>query len=392
MGRQLAHDLASFEGDLVSTRDAARLVEAAEIVVRHASALRTLAARRAAQGNVWREDGRFATPGEWLAATTGAAVGDATRALQAAEALADLSDVADSFRHGELSLAQAETIADAAAHDPGAQAELLDAATKVTFRQLKGLCRKIKDRAHSVEDDAARAARQHRLRRANCWVDDDGLGSLTAKLPPDKMAVLWGTVQAEADRLFDEARAETRREPVGSYRADALFNLVVAGAGGPAGAATTGRAPRMLIRVDLAALQRGYAGDDEVCDIPGIGAIPVATARRLLPDSLLSVLVSDGVDIRTVVSVRRHVPAAVDLALRWRDPCCVVPGCDRSTHLERDHWQVDFADSGPTSLDNLCRMCRPHHRDKTLRGAVLSGGPGRWRWKPPLPASNGPDP
>jgi hypothetical protein len=60
-----------------------------------------------------------------------------------------------------------------------------------------------------------------------------------------------------------------------------------------------------------------------------------------------------------------------------------VPNCDRSDPLERDHWRVDFAKDGPTSLDNLARLCPFHHDQKTLRGWVLDGGPGQWNFHKP---------
>lgn len=389
IGVELSRELTSFDPALLSTSQAAVIVEAADHIVRNASALRTLAARRAVEGTVWRDDSRYATPGEWLAGTVGVAVGEATRTLQAAELLEDLPDVAESFRKGELSLPQVEAIAGAAATDPDAQRELLDAAKQKPFHQLKGLCRTVRNRARTQGEDEARAARHHELRRASLTTDDEGLSCLVAKLAPERMALVWGSVEAEADRLFELARAAGRRETPAALRADALCNLVTRGTAGTDG---TIRSPRMLIRVDLAALQRGHAEPDEVCDIPGVGEIPVATARRLLPDSLLTFLVTDGVDIRTVATMRRHVPIAVELALRWRDPVCVVPRCDRTLRLERDHWRVEFAKGGETSLDNLCRICRPHHRDKTVNGYRLTGGPGGWEWHPPPPFQEGPDP
>jgi hypothetical protein len=68
----------------------------------------------------------------------------------------------------------------------------------------------------------------------------------------------------------------------------------------------------------------------------------------------------------------------------------VVPGCDVAHGLEIDHWQVDFADGGKTSLENLARVCKRHHLLKTHQGFRLEGGPGRWQWVPPEPGSGSP--
>jgi hypothetical protein len=58
--------------------------------------------------------------------------------------------------------------------------------------------------------------------------------------------------------------------------------------------------------------------------------------------------------------------------------------------LERDHWQVDFGKDGPTSIDNLARLCVWHHHQKTYSGWVLDGGPGQWRFFKPDPADADP--
>ncbi|MGH9299689.1 MAG: hypothetical protein ACRDZT_07205, partial [Acidimicrobiales bacterium] len=77
-------------------------------------------------------------------------------------------------------------------------------------------------------------------------------------------------------------------------------------------------------------------------------------------------------------------PAHLRSALEERDRMCVVPGCEVAHGLEIDHWQVDFADGGPASVDNTCRLCRRrHHHQRTHLGFVLSGGPGGWSWRAP---------
>src|ERR1019366_10764903 len=82
------------------------------------------------------------------------------------------------------------------------------------------------------------------------------------------------------------------------------------------------------VRVDHAALQRGKVSPGEICEIPGVGPIPVEVARRLAADSILSVLITDGVDVTSVAHAGRTIPAGIRTALIERDPTCVVPGCD----------------------------------------------------------------
>ena len=66
-----------------------------------------------------------------------------------------------------------------------------------------------------------------------------------------------------------------------------------------------------------------------------------------------------------------HPTAQARLQLRLRHPLCAVPGCERPTRLaaEDDHiveYDHDHPDEGgPTSLQNLHRLCWRHHQLKT---------------------------
>jgi hypothetical protein len=119
-----------------------------------------------------------------------------------------------------------------------------------------------------------------------------------------------------------------------------------------------------------------------VCDIPGVGPIPVAAARRLAADAVLKVIVTKGVDVVAVAHGGRSVPAHVRSALEARDPVCVVPGCDVRRGLEIDHL-APYAEGGPSTLGNLARICAWHHLLKTHHGHGLRRGPDGWKWTPP---------
>jgi hypothetical protein len=138
----------------------------------------------------------------------------------------------------------------------------------------------------------------------------------------------------------------------------------------------------VICRVDLAALRRGSLAAGETCEIPGVGPVPLGVARELFGDSILKLVISDGVDPRTIVHCGRTIPSHLRTALQFRDRCCVVPGCGRTFGLEYDHI-VEFAKGGPTTMENLCRLCRPHHALKTRRGYRIRGGPGSWQWLAP---------
>jgi hypothetical protein len=119
---------------------------------------------------------------------------------------------------------------------------------------------------------------------------------------------------------------------------------------------TVGRAPDpkalVHLRVDLDALRRGSLSDGEVCEIPGVGPVPVQTARDLLGDALCDLVITNGTDITTVCHLGRSIPRALNTALIERDRHCVVPGCDVTKGLERDHWIVSFVRGGPATIEN----------------------------------------
>ena len=70
------------------------------------------------------------------------------------------------------------------------------------------------------------------------------------------------------------------------------------------------------VGVDHDAFTRGHTENGEVCDIPGIGPIPVSVARRLAGDAVLKVIVTDGVDVTALAHGGRTIPAHLRSALR----------------------------------------------------------------------------
>ena len=136
-----------------------------------------------------------------------------------------------------------------------------------------------------------------------------------------------------------------------------------------------------LLRVDLEALQRDHVGDGEYCEITGIGPIPVSTARSLLGESILKLVITKGVDVLHVTHLGRGPTAAQLVALLWQNALCIVEGCDR-THREVDH-REDWAKTKHTRLDELELPCDEHHDLKTRHGWALVEGTGKRPMVPP---------
>ena len=376
----IARHLATADPDRVATGRAAELVELFAEIERLGAAGKVVYAARAARSTTWRDDGARSAA-EWMAGKTRTSLGDAVATLEAAEALASLPATAAALRSGALSAPQVKAITTAAAAHPDAEAELVEAAANSTLRGLKERCAAVAARVGSAraENDRYKAIKASRYVRH--WADPDGAFRLDARLTPDAGARLVGALGAEADARFAAARRSGERESPVAYAADALVDLVTGAASGPKGqAGSSGARATVSIRVDAAALRRGFTKRGETCEIPGIGPVPVAVATRELSDAFVKLLATDGVDVLSVCHVGRSVPAHVQSALEERDRRCVVPGCERAGGLENHHWDVPYAECGTSTLAGLARVCSWHHDLITYDGFTLGGGPGRWEW------------
>jgi hypothetical protein len=136
------------------------------------------------------------------------------------------------------------------------------------------------------------------------------------------------------------------------------------------------------VTVDSAALARGHTATGERCEIERVGPVPVTTARALLDDASVAVLVRDGDNITAVSSPKRTIPVKLRRALEARYPTCGVKGCANDQFLEVDH-VVPVAEGGRTELANAWRICTHHHHLKTYFGWKMMGEPGNWDLVPP---------
>jgi Domain of unknown function (DUF222) len=136
-----------------------------------------------------------------------------------------------------------------------------------------------------------------------------------------------------------------------------------------------------LLRVDLTALHRGRVTGDELCEIAGVGPIPVTTARDLLGDAVLKLVITRGIDVLHVTHLGRGPTAAQRIALAWTSPHCAVLGCPR-TRVQIDH-RLDWAHTRHTRLDELDPLCPYHHDLKTHHGWALVPGTGPRAFVPP---------
>jgi hypothetical protein len=136
------------------------------------------------------------------------------------------------------------------------------------------------------------------------------------------------------------------------------------------------------LNVDAAVIRTGHVEAGQTCEITGIGPVPATTARALLNDALVSVVVKDGGDITAVTKATRTIPARLRRAVEARYPTCGRRSCANDQFLQIDH-VIPLEAHGRTEFDNLWRLCPHCHHLKTHRGWRVAGTPHDWDLVPP---------
>ena len=366
--------------------EAEELFDAFDQAVRSAATGCTLLARRVEDGAEWKRLG-FGSPAEHLAHKAGTSLGAAKRKLDTSKSLRDLPETASQMAQGCISADQGDTIADAARANPGAERKLLATAKRSNLNQLRDEAQRAKAAADPSPDDTHR--RLHKARRVTRFTDGEGARHLNISGPVDSVSA----IEAELDRRLSVL---IRQRPAGEpleCRDAMVFDAAVEmarrsqRADDPVdgeGRKGQGRPEHLaLLRLDVAALWRGYVEGDELCEITGLGPIPVAVARRLLGNAVLKLIITKGEAVAQVTSLTRGPTQAMRYAMLWTSPTCVVEGCTR-TITEYDHrWGAEYKDTRHTRLDETDPTCHTHHDLHTHHGWALVNGVGKRPMVPP---------
>jgi len=348
LGRVVADlDPACLEG-----RDAAQLTETAARIERFGATAKMLFAQRAAETGAWSRRSHAASQEQWLAQTSGCSEAAARDTFATAERLDELPTTAEHVRAGKLSIQQAAHVTAGAAADPSAEQRLLATAHRSGMRELRAE----KERVIAAATDELEARRRAKAQRhLRTWTKGFAThGSFSG--PTEDVAKILQALEPLTKERFEEARRAGERESRDAYRFDALVTL----ADGDADTAKQAAPHAVRVRVDLPALLRGRTEPGETCEIPGVGPVAVRHAQEVLSHGLLQLVITDGVDVQTVVSNTRHVPAELKIAIAERDRTCKIRGCDCDRMLERHH-TVDFVESQRTTYRELGNLCPKHH-------------------------------
>jgi hypothetical protein len=256
------------------------------------------------------------------------------------------------------------------------------------LQKLRDECERVKA---ATQDPATAHERIHRSRYWRQWTDREGARCGQYKLTPEAAAVVEAAAKPFTEAAFRAARSAGRHEPSEAYAADGLVAMSAAVKAGDVEAPTKPGWPRgeLIVLVNLESLRRGSVEPGEVCEIPGVGPVPVSVARELFGEALLKIVIRDGTDIRTVVHPGRHPTAKQRTAIFVRDGGrCVRSACDRRID-EIDHVE-GWAETRQTTLDELAGLCAHDHDLKTHRGHTYRRTGTGWAWQAPGEQDPGP--
>jgi hypothetical protein len=368
--------VAGFDPSALDGEQARALVEQAAEGERLLGAVKTLAAGRVAETAAWGAGFRDAEA--WLASTSGTTVGKARATLETAELVKELPATVAALRSGRLSETQVELVASAATADPSAEHQLLTAAGRNGVKGLKTEAARVVAAAATDQDERYASAKARRYLRHRAISDVEGL--LELRGPIDRTAAVMAALEPYERDQFEQARKAERRELPEARAFDAMVQLAADAAAGRFEDAP-GRAPAtIVVRVDKTAFDRGHTEPGEICEIPGVGPVPVSVAHKLSGDAILKALITDGTDVLSVSHLGRYIPVRLRTAIEEAYPECARDGCHVDRHLEIDHI-VPVTEGGPTEFANLHRLCHWHHDEKHTH----TRGPGGGRQPPPDP-------
>jgi len=309
----------------------------------------------------------------WLRARCGMTAKAAAYRVHLARTLGELPATLDSARAGRASFSNLTMIAHLA-EDVGVEqvaplesilvgaAETLDPGAMRTLTQATRL--RLDPDGVLADDNHA-----HERRWFECEQTYGGVFVLRGELDAEGGALVKTAIDALSHGM---SRGETRSRS--QRNADALVDIAAMQLRCGDHRDVHGQRPHLTLTVSAETLRAG-AVDAEPAELSGVGPIHPETARRIACDAvrtLVTVVAPADASASTTGSTRamplsvgratRTIPAHIRTALRLRDQGCRFPGCDRPPAWTDGHHIIHWPDGGPTELDNLVSLCRPHHR------------------------------
>ena len=184
-------------------------------------------------------------------------------------------------------------------------------------------------------------------------------------LDKDKAAAAWDHIDAIA--AATKAGGDPLERDIAQLRADIFADLLAGVDPTLAGAATPAlRKGAVYLHINTTTLA---CLDDHPGTIEGFGPVIADMARQTaaqMAETAQWRFVVEDDDGQTVAEGRlKYRPTLAQTNfVNARDVTCRAPGCRRpARRCDRDHVR-DYADSHETTIENLCCLCRRHHRAK----------------------------
>ena len=362
-----------------------RLEECLRLVGRCEARLAAVKADKVAELAQWRGEAHAAAV---LRGDLKQSRGAAKREVAFAGRLGDLPGTAEALAAGAITPQHARAIADASAHTPVDEAELLDAAETEPADTFGRTVRDHVNEKSAGEDLEERRRRQRARREATIKQESDGMYTLFGTFDPLAGARVQTALAAMAKDLWHNEDPNNRATPAQRY-ADALEALITRqGAGG--GAAKAQRTALVVVAdYDLVA---GQLADARLID--GTPLVPSELLKVALEADILPALFDTKGQPLWLGHKTRTASVAQRVALAIRDKGCVICGAPNS--YCQAHHVIHWEDGGPTDIDNLCLLCSDcHHKQIHELGADLIRQPdGTYslehppNWPPDLASDN----
>jgi hypothetical protein len=360
---RLASLLDDFDAHTVLPGDALGCWEAFDRIARRAEAAKVLLTEPVRLSGEWRRGG-YKTPADHLAVKAGTTKAAAKRAERVAKELDKLSATAAAARRGELSAGQLEAIVDAASVNPASEQRLLVHARHASLRSIQQEATKARA---AVEDRDATERRAHEERSYRSFTRLDGTFGASVQGTTAAGAEISQVIEMVTEQIFDEHRRAGSHEARDAYQFDALHRICVGYRDGHqspvAGRRETPDRHLIKVRVDIEALNRGRTEGDELCEIEGLGPVPVTRVRELFGDAVVKLIFTKGGEVRNIVPAGRGWTAKQRMAVTWQDTTCWVTNCD-NPRVQLDHVEP-WTQGGPTEIANARPPCHDHHLLKT---------------------------
>lgn len=301
----------------------------------------------------------------WLSWQVGLDLRAAREKVRVAHALVAFPVIAGAMADGSLSYSKVRAITRIATD--ATQEGLVEIALNGTTNQVERLVSAHRRAAPHPDD---REAAQWAQRGMWHEVQPDGSVTITLRLPPEQATSFLSSVELFAPP--SEVLADGTRDSRAARRADGAVGMAAAAHAADAeGRSTSATRYLVTLHADIGSIggadHDGDCADGGCCEIEGYGdacelpiGIAVGTARRLLCDADVQIVVSHNGKLVSISDRSSLVTGKLRRLVLERDRCCQFPGCGRRAGVDVHHLQ-HRAKKGTNDLANLTVLCRFHH-------------------------------